>query len=89
MEEFKIFSPEIERSVSNINSLENSKSANFDVRYTDKDFSAYFSNLTENLVSKLPNSSNKYGMLSVNVFFYRQHFYKQYQAQIGKKLSKC
>ena len=22
-------------------------------------------------------------------FFYKQHFYKQHQAEIGKKLSKC
>ena len=35
----------------------------------DKDFSTYFSNLTENLVSKLPNSSNRYGVLSVAQYY--------------------
>ena len=30
-----------------------------------KDFSAYFSNLAEHLVSKVPNPSNKFGVLSV------------------------
>ena len=34
-----------------------------------KDFSAYFSNLAENLVSKLPNPSNKYGVLSVAPYY--------------------
>ena len=52
-------------SISNINCLENGKSANFDVKDIAKDFSAYFSNLAENLVSKLPKPSNKYGMPSV------------------------
>ena len=54
-----------ERSISNINCLENDKSANFDVKDVDKGFCAYFLNLAENLESKLPNSSNKYGVLSL------------------------
>ena len=37
-----------DRSISNISCLENDKSADFDVRYTAKDFSVYFSNLAEN-----------------------------------------
>ena len=54
--------------ISNVNCLENEKSLkmiNFDVNDIAKDFSAYFSNLAENLVSKLPNCSNKDGVLSV------------------------
>ena len=35
----------------------------------DKDFSTYFSNLAENLVSKLPNSSNRYDVLSVAQYY--------------------
>ena len=54
-----------ESSISNINCLENNKSVNFDVKDIAKDFSAYFSNLAENLVRKLANPSNKYGVLSV------------------------
>ena len=55
-----------ERSISNINCLENDKSTSFDVKVIAKDFSVYFSNLAENLVVKLPNPSyNKYGVLSV------------------------
>ena len=27
--------------------------------------------------------------VSLHAFFYKQHFYKQRQAQIGKKSSKC
>ena len=56
-----------ERSISNINCLENDKSANFDVKDTAEDFNAYFSNLAENLGSKLPNPSNKYGVLNTTV----------------------
>ena len=33
------------------------------------DFSAYFSNLAENLASKLPNPSSKYGVLSVAQYY--------------------
>ena len=58
-----------ERSISNINCLENDKSTNFDVKDIAKDFTAYFSNLAENLVSKLPNPSNKYGVLSVAQYY--------------------
>ena len=58
-----------ERSISNINCLENDKSANFDVKDIPKDFSAYFSNLAENLASKLPNPSNKYGVLFVAQYY--------------------
>ena len=58
-----------ERSISNINCLENDKSANFDVKDIAKGFSAYFSNLAENLVRQLPNPSNKYGALSVAQYY--------------------
>ena len=54
-----------ESSISNINCLENDKTVNFDVKDIAKDFSVYFSNLAENLVSKLPKPSNKYVVLSV------------------------
>ena len=54
-----------EGSISNINCLDNNKSAHFDVKDIAKDFSAYFWNLAENLVSKLPNPSNKLGVSSV------------------------
>ena len=54
-----------ERSISNINCLDNNKSAHFHVKDIAKDFSAYFWNLAENLVSKLPNPSNKLGVSSV------------------------
>ena len=65
MEEFKTFRPESKRSVSNINCLENDKFTNFVVKDIAKVFSAYVSNLTANFMSKLPNPSNKYGVLSV------------------------
>ena len=58
-----------ERSICNINYLENYKSANFDVKNITKDFSANFSNLAENLLSKLPNPSNKIGVLSVAQYY--------------------
>ena len=58
-----------ERSISKINCLENDKSTNFDVKNIAKDFSAYLSNLAENLVSKLSNPSNKYGVLSVAQYY--------------------
>ena len=54
-----------ESSISNINCLENDKSVNFDIKDIAKTFSAFFSNLVENLLGKLPNPSNKYGVLSV------------------------
>ena len=58
-----------ESSISNINCLENDKSVNFDVKDIAEDFSAYFLNLAKNLVSKLPNPSNKYGVLSVAQYY--------------------
>ena len=54
-----------ERSISNIKRLRNYKSANFDVKDIAKD-----------LVSKLPNPSNKYGVLSVSQYY--SHYYSQY-----------
>ena len=67
MELLKIFRPEI--SVSNINCLENNESVNFDVKDIAKDFSPYFSNLAENLVSKRPNFLNKYGVMSLAQYY--------------------
>ena len=58
-----------ERSISNINCLENYNSANFDVKDIAKDVSAYLSNLAENLVRNLANSSNKFGVLSVAQYY--------------------
>ena len=58
-----------EPSISNINCLENDKFTKFDVKDIAKDFSAYYSNLAENLVIQLPNPSNKYGMLSVAQYY--------------------
>ena len=58
-----------ECSISNINCLENDKSANFFVKEIAKDFSVYFSNLAENLMGKLPNPSNKYGVISVAQYY--------------------
>ena len=55
MEEPKIFRPEIRTFYFNINCLENDKSVNFNVKHIARDFSAYFSSLAENLVSKFPN----------------------------------
>ena len=59
----------IERSISNVSCLENDESAIFDVKDIDRDFTAYFSNVVENLVSKLPNPSNKYGVLPVAQYY--------------------
>ena len=58
-----------ENTISNINCLENDKSVNFDVKDIAKDFRAYFSNLAENLVGRLPNPSNKNGVLSVAQYY--------------------
>ena len=58
-----------EHSISDINCLENDISTNFDVNDIVKDFSAYFSNLAETLVSKLPNPLNIYGVLSVAQYY--------------------
>ena len=57
------------RFISNINYLENDKFANFDVEDINKYFSAYFSNLDENLVSKHPNPSNTYDALSAAQYY--------------------
>ena len=54
-----------ERSISNVSCLKNEKSVNFDVKDIAKDLSAYFLNLAENVVSKLPNPLNRYCLLSV------------------------
>ena len=51
-----------ERSISNISCLENGKFTNFYVKDIAKGFSAYFLNLAENLISKLPNPLNKYSV---------------------------
>ena len=69
MESLKSLGLKIERSFSNTNCLENDKSVNFGVEDIAKDFSAYFSNLAENLVSKLSNSSNKYGVFTVAQYY--------------------
>ena len=58
-----------ERSISNINCLQNDESANFYVKEIAVDFHAYFSNMTENLMSKVPNPSYKYGVLSVAQYY--------------------
>ena len=50
---WKSLGMKFERSVSNSKCLKNNKSANFDVKDVAKDFSAYFSNLAKNLMSKL------------------------------------
>ena len=55
--------------ISNIYCLENDESANFDVQNIAEDFSVYFSNLAENLVSQIPNTSNKYGVISVAQYY--------------------
>ena len=74
-----------ERSISNINCFENDKYANFDVKDIAKDFSASFSNLAENLVSKLPNSSNKYGALSVARYYSHLRLTKKFDLRPTEK----
>ena len=59
----------IECFFSNVNCLENDESTIFDVKDIDKVFSAYFSNVAENLVSKLRNPSDKYGVLPVAQYY--------------------
>ena len=59
----------IECFISNVNCLENDESTIFDVKDIDKVFSAYFSNVAENLVSKLRNPSDKYGVLPVAQYY--------------------
>ena len=75
-----------ERSISNINCLENGKSANFDVKDIAKDFSAYFSNLAENIVRKLPNPSKKYDVLSVTQYYSHLRLTKQFDYYQQKKI---
>ena len=65
----KLLGLKFEGSISNINSLGNDKSTDFDVKDIANDFSTYFSNLAENLASKLPNPSSKYGVLSVAQYY--------------------
>ena len=55
--------------MSNVNCLENDESTIFDVKDIDKNFRAYFLNVAKNLVSKLPNPSNKYGVLPVAQYY--------------------
>ena len=74
-----------ESSISNINCLENNKSVNFDVKDIAKDFSAYFSNLAENLVSKLANPSNKYGLLSVAQYYSHLGLTKKFELLPAEK----
>ena len=70
---------------SNINCLENDKSVNFDVKDIAKDFSAYFSNLAENLDSKLPNPSNEYGVLSVAQYYSHLGLTKKFDLLLTEK----
>ena len=69
MESLKSLGLKFERSIFGIYRLEKDKSANFDVKDLAKDFSTYLSNLAINLVSKLPNPSNKYDVLSVAQYY--------------------
>ena len=69
MESLKSLGLKFERSIFGIYCLEKDKSANFDVKDLAKDFSTYLSNLAINLVSKLPNPSNKYDVLSVAQYY--------------------
>ena len=63
----KVLSLKFECYISNINCLENDKSANFDVKDMVKNVSPYISNLAENLVSK--NPSNWYRVLSASQYY--------------------
>ena len=74
-----------ECAISNINCLENDKSVNFDVKDIAKDFSAYFSNLAENLDSKLPNPSNEYGVLSVAQYYSHLGLTKKFDLLLTEK----
>lgn len=69
MEEIKFLGLKFECSFFNINCLETDKSPNSDVKDAAKNFSAYVSNLAENLLSKLPNHSNTYGVPSVAQYY--------------------
>ena len=74
-----------ESSISNINCLEKDKSVNSDVKDIAKDFSAYFSNLPENLVSKRPNPSNNYSVLSVAQYYSHLGLTKKFELLLTEK----
>ena len=61
----KLLDRKCERSLFNTNCLENHKSTNFDVKDIAYYFCAYFSNLVENPVRKLPNLSSQYRLVWV------------------------
>ena len=46
-----------------------------------------FKNLAA-FAARFSSVSNYFGMLFITHFFYKQHFYKQSQVEIGKKTSK-
>ena len=73
------------RNISNINFLENYKSANFNATDIAEDFSAYFSNLGKDLGNKLPNPSNKYGALSVAQYYKRLGLTKNFDLLLNEK----
>ena len=50
-----------------------------------KDFSAYFSNLAENFVSKLPNPLNIYGVLLVALYYSHLGLTKKFDVLSTKK----
>ena len=66
---FKSLGLKIERSISNVNCLENDKSAIFHVKNIDKVCSAYLSNLAENIVGKFLSLSSK-----CSVFSFAQYY---------------
>ena len=74
-----------ERSFSNINCLEINKSTNFDVKDIAKYFSAYFSDVAKNFVTKLPNPSNKYDMLSVAQYYIHLGLTKRFELLAREK----
>ena len=72
--------------MSNTNCLKNDECANFDVTDITKDFSSYFLNLAENLLSKFPNPSNKYGVLSVAQYISHLRLTKKFDLLPTKKI---
>ena len=72
--------------MSNTNCLKNDESANFDVTDITKDFSSYFLNLAENLLSKFPNPSNKYGVLLVAQYISHLGLTKKFDLLPTKKI---
>ena len=74
-----------ESSISSINFLENDKSDNVGVKDIAKGFNAYFSNLTENLVSKLSNPSDKFGALSVAQYYSHLGLTKKFELLLTEK----